>query len=68
MPLGTEIGHIESNRPALPPKGAQQPFALFGPCLLQPNGRPSQLLLITCLNFRKQAKGLFMVIVVIFGI
>ena len=26
------------------PKGAQQPL-LFGPCILWPNGRPSQLLL-----------------------
>jgi len=31
-----------------PPKGAQQPVPLFGPCLLCPNGRPSQLLLSTC--------------------
>ena len=31
-----------------PPKMAQQPLALFGPCLLWPNGHPSQLLLSTC--------------------
>jgi len=32
-------------------KGAEQPL-LFGPCLLWPNGRPSQLLLSTCTNGR----------------
>jgi len=31
------------------PKEAQPPF--FGPCLLWPNGRPSQLLLSTCLLY-----------------
>ena len=30
----------------LPPTGAQPP--IFGPCLLWPNGHPSQLLLSTC--------------------
>jgi len=58
MPLGTEVnlgrGHIVlDGEPApLPWKGAQQ-SPVFGPCLLLPNGRPSQLLLITysnCLN------------------
>ena len=34
-------------RPSCPQKGAQQP-PLFGPCLLWPNGCPSQLLLSTC--------------------
>jgi len=33
-----------------PAKGAQPP--LFDPCLLWPNGRPSQLLLSTCTNGR----------------
>ena len=55
MPLGSERdlgpGRIVLGRdPAqpLPPKkgGAQPP--IFGPCLLWPNGRPSQLLLSTC--------------------
>jgi len=32
---------------SFPRKRAQQPRP-FGPCLLWPNGRPSQLLLITC--------------------
>ena len=49
MPLGTEIGlspgHIVlDGDPAPPRKGAQQP-PLFAPCLLWPNGRPSQQLL-----------------------
>jgi len=29
-------------------KGTQQPPTLFGPCLLSPNGRPSQQLLSSC--------------------
>jgi len=32
-----------------PRKGVQQPIPLFGPCLLWPNGRPSQLLLRSCI-------------------
>jgi len=52
VPLGTEIGlgpgHIvldgETQLPSR--KGAQPP--LFCPCLLWPNGRPSQLLLSSC--------------------
>ena len=49
--LGTEVGlgpgHIVLDGSQLPlPKGAQQPH-LFGPCLLLPNSRPSQLLLST---------------------
>jgi len=52
MPLGTEEGlgpgHIVLFGDQLPPrKGAQQP-PLFGPCLLWPNGRPSQQLLNSC--------------------
>jgi len=39
MPDGTEVG----------PTGAEQPSPLFGSCLFWPNGRPSQLLLSTCL-------------------
>jgi len=34
---------------AAPPKGARPP--IFIPCLLWPNGRPSQLLLSSCLHF-----------------
>jgi len=51
MPLDTKVGlgpsHIVlDGDPALPPKkGAQPP--IFGPCLLWPNDRPSQLLLST---------------------
>ena len=51
MPLGTEIGldpgHVSDEDPAPLPhgKGHSSPPPLFGPCLLWPNGRPSQLLL-----------------------
>ena len=52
MPFGVEIDLgqddiVLDGDPAPPKKGAQQP-PLFGPCLLRPNGRPSQLLLSTC--------------------
>jgi len=55
MPLGMEVdlgpGHTVLDGDSSPlPKGAQQPPPLFGPCLLWPNGRPSELLLSTCLN------------------
>jgi len=50
-PLGREVGLgpddiVLDGDPAPLPKGAQPP--IFGPCLLRPNGRPSQLLLSTC--------------------
>ena len=53
MPLGTEVdlgpGHTVLDGDLAHPllKGTVQP-SLFGPCLLWPNGRPSQLLLSTC--------------------
>jgi len=53
MPLGTEVGLgpgdiVLDGDPGLsPPKWAQQP-PLFRPCLLWPNGRPSQRLLSSC--------------------
>jgi len=51
MPLGTKVGLgpgqiVLDGDPAPPKKGAQPP--IFDPCLLWPNGRPSQLLLSTC--------------------
>jgi len=51
MPLSTTVslgpGHIVLHgTQVLPLKGTQPP--IFGPCLLWPNGRPSQLLLSTC--------------------
>ena len=55
MPLGAKVGlgpgHIVLHGdPALPlPKGAES-HPIFGPCLLWPNGRPSQPLLSTCIN------------------
>jgi len=51
MPLGRKVGlgpgHIVLHGYPAPPEGAQHP--IFGPCVLWPNGRPSQLLLSTCL-------------------
>jgi len=49
MPLGTEVSLnrgdiVLDGDPAPPWKGVQQPPSLFGPCLLWPNGRPSQQL------------------------
>jgi len=51
MKLGVEVGigpgHIVlDGDPAPPPQRGTAP--VFGPCLLWPNGRPSQLLLSTC--------------------
>jgi len=51
IPLDTKVclgpGHILLHVDPAPPKGAQPPL-IFGPCLLWPNGHPSQLLLSTC--------------------
>ena len=51
MPLDMEIGpgHIVLDGDPAPPikKGTQQPL-FFGPCLLWPDGRPSQQLLSCC--------------------
>ena len=53
VPLGTEVclrpGHnvLDGDQP---PK-RHSPLPIFGPCLLWPNGRPSQLLLSTCLTY-----------------
>jgi len=50
MPLDTKVGlgpgHTVTWGPSHPQKEAQPP--IFSPCLLWPNGRPSQLLLSTC--------------------
>jgi len=55
MPLGMQVGfgpgHIVLDRDQAPsptPEGHRPP--IFGPCLLWPNGRPSQLLLSTCFS------------------
>jgi len=53
MPLGTEVGlgpgHIVLDGDRAPDgKGHSSPPPLFGPCLLWPNGCPSQLLLSSC--------------------
>jgi len=50
MPLGTEVGlgpgDTVLDGDQAPQKGHGP--SIFGPCLLWPNGRPSQLLLSTC--------------------
>jgi len=52
MPLGTEVGlspgHFALDGDPAPPKRGTAPPPLFGPCLLWPNGCPSQLLLRAC--------------------
>ena len=55
MPFGTEVGlgpgHIVLDGDPAPPLPKQhRPPPILGPCLLRPNGRPSQLLLSTCAN------------------
>jgi len=51
MKLGKEIGlgagHIVLDRQPAPPERGTAAPGLFGPCLLWPNGRPSQPLLST---------------------
>jgi len=64
MPLGTKVGVGPSDivlcgNPA-PPKRGTAP--VFGPCLLWPNGRPSQLLLSTgilktCCQISEKCRG-----------
>jgi len=57
MPLGTEVGLdpgntvLDKTQLPLPQKGEHSPLPpVFGLRLLWPNGRPSQLLLSSCLN------------------
>ena len=56
MPLGTEVGYRPRSRrhcvrwePSSPTKRDTASPPIFGPCLLWPNGRPSQLLLNSCI-------------------
>jgi len=53
MPLGTEVDlgpeDIVLDGDPAPKKGARPP--IFGPYLLWPNGRPSQLLLSSCFTY-----------------
>jgi len=52
--VGLGPGDIALDRdPAPPRKGAQQP-PLFGPCLLWPNGHPSQQLLSFCCSISRR--------------
>jgi len=54
--LGLSLGHIVLDWDPWGPMGTQlpikghRPLLIFGPCLLWPNGPPSQLLLSTCLH------------------
>jgi len=55
IPLGMEVGHGQGDIvlgvcPAPPPQMGYSP-KIFCPCLLWPNGRPSQLLLSSCLFY-----------------
>jgi len=61
MKLGMEVGFgpghlvLDGDPAPLPPlKGAQQSPPLFSPCLMWPNGRPSQLLLSSLLDKVRQ--------------
>ena len=52
MPLGTEVGLVPGDivldgGPAPPTEKGRGP-PIVGPCLLWPNGHPSQLLLSSC--------------------
>jgi len=61
MPLGTEVGigpgHIVLDGDRASPKKEYSPHLIFGPCLLWPNGRPSQLLLSTCMSVHLASCG-----------
>jgi len=52
MPLGKVVGlgpgHIVLDGDPVGTQPPQQPLPTFGPCLLWPNGRPSQQLLSSC--------------------
>jgi len=52
MPLGKEVGlgpgHSVLDGDPVGTQPPQQPLPTFGPCLLWPNGRPSQQLLSSC--------------------
>jgi len=59
MSSGTEVGlgpgHIVLDGPGHGKGHAQQP-PLFGPCLLWPNGPPSQQLMSSCWKFSQTRK------------
>jgi len=54
MPLGKEVG-LGPGHIVLDCSPPQQLLPTFGPCLLWPNGRPSQQLLGSCLYWRVTA-------------
>jgi len=49
-------------------KKGHSPSSIFGPCLLSPNGRPSQLLLSACSFTHGKLMTMMMIIVIIFRI
>jgi len=53
MPLGKVVGlgprHIVLDGDPVGTQPTQQPLHTFGPCLLWPNGHPSQQLLSSCI-------------------
>jgi len=58
MPLGKEVGlgpgHTVLDGDPVGTQPPQQPIPTFGPCLLWPNGRPSQQLLSSCFTHLKR--------------
>jgi len=64
MPLGKEVGlgpaHIVLDGDTVGTQPPQQPLLTLGPCLLWPNGRPSQQLLSSCeLTYREFSAGCY---------
>jgi len=66
MPLGKEVdlgpGHIVLDGDPVGTQPPQQPLPTLGPCLLWPNGRPSQQLLSFCFIKRQ-----FFTFIIIYG-
>jgi len=60
MPFGTEVSldpdDIVLDGDPAPQKGGTTAPPLFRPCLLWPNGRPSQQLLSSCNNLRLETR------------
>jgi len=63
MSLGKEAGlgpgHIVLDGDPVGTQPPQQPLPTFGPCLLRPNGHPSQQLLSSCTNGRPKRLAVY---------
>jgi len=63
MPLGKEVGlgpgHIVLGGDPVGTHPPQQPLPTFGSCLLWPNGRPSQQLLLFLYSWRQRVAILY---------